>query len=71
MTQRKGEGRSTVYNHIASDEKLKQVNPDNRELEKDFLEYLSSIGRFISTVETYRYFGFGISTTTKTNSLLI
>lgn len=53
MTQRKGEGRSTVYNHIVSDEKLKQVNPDNRELEKDFLEYLSSIGRSKGTIYQY------------------
>ena len=53
MIQRKGEGRSTVYNHIVSDEKLKQVNPDNLELQNDFLEYLSSIGRSKGTIYQY------------------
>ena len=47
------EGRTTVYNSITSPELLAQVNPDNIELEKDFLEYLRSIGRASSTIEQY------------------
>ena len=31
-------GRTTVYNNITSDEKLQQVNPENIQLEEDFLE---------------------------------
>ena len=48
------EGRSTVYNNITSPEKLKQVNPGNMELERDFLEYLSSIDRSKGTIKQYR-----------------
>lgn len=46
-------GRSTVYNEITSEEKLKQVNPENIELQEDFLEYLSSIDRAKSTITQY------------------
>lgn len=52
---KKGEGRSTVYNDITSPEKLAQVNPDNMELEKDFLEYLSSIDRSKTTLYQYEH----------------
>lgn len=47
------EGRTTVYNNITSPEKLAQVNPENIELEKDYLEYLVSIDRAKSTIKQY------------------
>lgn len=46
--------RSTVYNSISSDEKLKQVNPENIQLGNDFLDYLSSIDRAKTTISAYR-----------------
>lgn len=52
-SSKKGEGRSTVYNYITSEEKLKQVNPENLELQKDFLDYLSSIDRSKGTIYQY------------------
>lgn len=55
MSTKKGDGRSTVYNDITSPEKMKQVNPDNLELEKDYLEYLSSIDRAKSTIYQYEH----------------
>lgn len=48
------EGRTTVYNDITSEEKLKQVNPENIELENDFLEYLTSIDRSKGTIKQYK-----------------
>lgn len=48
------EGRSTVYNSITSPEKLAQVNPENMELENDFLDYLLSIDRSIGTIKQYK-----------------
>ena len=50
----KTEGRSTVYNEITSKEKLEQVNPDNLQLEEDFIEYLNSIDRAKGTIKQYR-----------------
>lgn len=50
----KKEGRTTVYNEITSAEKLKSVNPDNIQLEEDFLEYLTSIDRAKSTIKQYK-----------------
>lgn len=47
------EGRSTVYNRITSDEKIKNVNPDNLELEKDFLEYLEATDKAKKTIQQY------------------
>lgn len=47
-------GRSTVYNDLTSEEKLKNVNPENLELEDDFLEYLISTDRANSTIVQYR-----------------
>jgi len=47
------EGRTTVYNYITSKEKLDQVNPINKELENDFIEYLVSVDRAKSTIEQY------------------
>lgn len=55
MSAKKGEGRSTVYNEITSLEKMKQVNPDNLQLEADYLEYLSSIDRSKSTIYQYQH----------------
>lgn len=49
----KVEGRSTVYNEITSEEKMKQVNPDNLELEKDFLEYLEATDKAKNTILQY------------------
>lgn len=46
-------GRSTVYNKITSEEKLRQINPDNIELGNDFLEYLASTDRSPSTIYNY------------------
>lgn len=48
------EGRSTVYNRISSPEKLKQVNPDNIQLEEDFLDYLASVDRSKETIKQYK-----------------
>lgn len=48
------EGRTTVYNDITSEEKLKQVNQDNIDLENDFLEYLASIDRSKGTIKQYK-----------------
>lgn len=47
-------GRKTVYNAITSEEKLKQVNEDNLQLEDDFLEYLISTDRANTTIIQYR-----------------
>lgn len=49
------EGRATVYNkNITSKEKLEQVNPDNLELENDYIEYLESIDRSKGTIKQYK-----------------
>ena len=48
------EGRTTVYNEITSKDKLSQVNPENIELEKDFLDYLRSLDRSSGTISQYR-----------------
>lgn len=47
-------GRTTVYNAITSEEKLKQVNPENLQLEEDFLEYLESVDRSKGTIKQYK-----------------
>lgn len=47
-------GRTTVYNKITSKEKLSKVNPENKQLEEDFLEYLKSIDRSEGTVKQYK-----------------
>lgn len=47
-------GRTTVYNQITSEEKMKDVNPENLELENDFIEYLESIDRAKGTIKQYR-----------------
>lgn len=48
------QGRTTVYNKITSEEKLKDVNPQNIELENDFIDYLQSIDRAKGTIKQYR-----------------
>ena len=47
-------GRKTIYNNITSAEKLKLVNPDNLELERDFLDYLVSVDRSKGTIVNYK-----------------
>ena len=46
-------GRTTVYNNITSEESLSQILPENKELQKDFLEYLKSIDRSPNTIYQY------------------
>ena len=46
--------RKTVYNNITSDEKMSFVNPENIQLGNDFIEYLTSIDRAKSTIESYK-----------------
>lgn len=48
-------GRKVQHNSIVSDELLKQINPDNKELGNDFLDYLRSIDRSPNTIEAYSY----------------
>lgn len=52
-SRKKDDGRSTVYNNITTEEKMKRVNPENLELQKDFLDYLSSIDRSKGTIYQY------------------
>ena len=47
-------GRSTVYNHIVTPEKLDSVNKDNIDLGEDWLEYLQSIDRSPQSINAYR-----------------
>jgi integrase len=47
-------GRSTVYNEITSEEKLRKVNEENIQLEEDFLEYLVSTDRAKTTIFQYK-----------------
>lgn len=46
--------RSTVYNQITTEEKIKQINLKNKELSEDFLDYLTSLGRSPLTIRGYR-----------------
>lgn len=48
------EGRSTVYNQITSEEKLKEINIENKQLETDFLDYLISTDKAKTTLTQYR-----------------
>lgn len=47
--------RKTVYNNLVTEELLKQVNPENKELVEEFLEYLSSVGRSKETIFQYQH----------------
>ena len=49
------EGRTTVYNHLTNDEKVANINPENAQLCKDFLDYLSSVDRSPKTIQQYYY----------------
>lgn len=46
--------RRTVYNTITSDEKIKQINPDNIDLGNDFIEYLVSTDKSEKTILQYK-----------------
>lgn len=46
-------GRSTKMNSITSAEKLTQVNPENAQLLRDFLDYLRSVQRSETTIHGY------------------
>ena len=46
--------RTTVYNHITDEESLSQILPENKELSKDFLDYLKSIDRSPNTISQYK-----------------
>ena len=50
-----GSTRKTVYNNICYPEKIAHVNPENIQLGNDFLEYLTSIDRAKTTVDSYRH----------------
>lgn len=50
-----GNTRKTVYNNICTPEKLSQVNQENIQLGNDFLEYLTSIDRAKTTIDSYRH----------------
>lgn len=47
-------GRTTVYNNITSEDKLALINPKNKELMNDFLDYLVSIDRSKGTILQYK-----------------
>lgn len=47
-------GRKTVYNDITSEEKLKQCNPENLQIVKEFIEYKDSEGKSNKTLEVYK-----------------
>lgn len=48
-------GRKVQHNNIVTDELLSQVNPENIELGKDFLDYLRSIDRSPNTIDAYSH----------------
>ena len=45
--------RKTKRNLLTSPEKLEQINAENKRLVRDFLEYLRSVGRSVSTIAVY------------------
>ena len=47
-------GRTTVYNHITTPELIEKINPKNKRLVKDYLNYLSSIQRSKQTIHSYK-----------------
>lgn len=46
-------GRKTKQNKITSPELIAQINPKNKRLMKDFLDYLRSVGKAETTVKAY------------------
>ena len=47
--------RSTVYNRITSEESIGKILPANKELMREFLDYLRSVDRSPNTIEQYRH----------------
>ncbi len=47
-------GRKTQYNHLTTPELINQINPENKALEADFLNYLKSIDRSHGTIKGYK-----------------
>lgn len=47
-------GRYSIYNMITTDEKIKEINPENKQLCEDFLQYLSDVGRSNGTIRGYK-----------------
>ena len=47
-------GRKTKKNNITSPELLAQVNPENIQLLKEFLDYLKSVDRSETTIDAYK-----------------
>lgn len=45
--------RKTKMNSITSPELIEQINPDNKSLMRDFLDYLKTIGRSGTTISSY------------------
>lgn len=45
--------RKTKMNSITTPELIEQINPENKSLMKDFLDYLSTIGRSATTIASY------------------
>ena len=48
-------GRKVQHNNIVTDELLSQVNQENVELGKDFLDYLRSVDRSPNTIDAYAH----------------
>ena len=46
--------RTTVYNNITTEELLERVNPENLELEDDYIDYLISVDRAETTIKQYK-----------------
>lgn len=47
-------GRKTVYNKLTNQESLSEILQENKNLQEDFLNYLSSIDRSPQTIKQYR-----------------
>ena len=47
-------GRTTVYNQITDEDKIAKINPENKSLIEDFLDYLTSVDRSPKTINAYR-----------------
>lgn len=46
--------RTTVYNRVATKDKLEKINPNNKQLGDDWIEYLQSIDRSPKSLISYR-----------------
>ena len=48
-------GRTTVYNRdLTTPDRLEKINPENKSLLNDFLEYMESVGRAPTTIKNYK-----------------